>query len=93
MAGNSEAGSLVDSLLINHPFVTMDRWRLQIRSQAGIIPGIEFPGTIDVDGQTVRVDLMPGFVKMALGTGHLVFRDNWSRGGGCRSNAGCHQGA
>jgi hypothetical protein len=161
--GNREVGSIVDSLLVNHPFLTVDRWRLQIKSQAGIIPGIEFPGTIDIDGHTLRVeytvnpdgscdlrtlptvksdwsagsfsincdprdlpriladlekkggkkgipvnaqtikiqssrqvrvenptishdlvvplfDLMPGFVKMALGTGHLVFGEAWSRG-------------
>ncbi len=163
VAGNREVGSLVDSLLVNHPFLTVDRWRLQIRSQAGIIPGLEFPGTIDVDGRTLRVeytvnadgscnlrtlptvesdwstgtfsincdprdlpriladlekkgakkgipvnpetikvqssrqvriknptisherivplfDLLPGFVKMALGTGHFVFGEGWSRG-------------
>lgn len=161
---NSDVGSFADGLLINHPFVTIQRWRLQLRAQSGEIPGITFRGTIDVDDSAIdarydihpdgtvelttmpgvqsdwtnrqfqvrcdpdhlpeildnivgkgqkkglsislddiRVqaskqtrieqptlstdlsfglfDLCPGFVKMALGTGHLVFSEAWSRGG------------
>jgi hypothetical protein len=159
---NSDVGSIADGPLINHPLVTIQRWRLQIKAQSGEIPGISFRGTIDIDGSAVETrydihpdgsvelttmpkvesdwlnrkfrvrcdprglpeildniigkgqkkglpislddirvqsseqkriehptlsadlsfglfDLCPGFVKMALGTGHLVFGNAWSR--------------
>jgi hypothetical protein len=159
---NSDAGSIADGPLVNHPLITMQRWRLQLRGQSGRIPGITFRGTIDIDGSAVEMcyhiypdgavelttipdvqsdwanrefrvrcdprdlpkifgniirkgqkmglpisldnirvhtsvqkrieqptlsgdlsfglfDLYPGFVKMALGTGHLVFGKAWSR--------------
>ncbi len=161
---NSDVGSIADGPLINHPLVTIQRWRLQLRGQSGEVPGITFRGTIDVDGSTIdaRYDIHPdgavelmtmprvqsdwtkrqfqvrcdparlpeildnivgkgrkkglpislddirvqaskhtrieqptlstdlsfglfdlcaGFVKMALGTGHLVFGEAWSRSG------------
>jgi HNH endonuclease len=52
---NSDIGSAVDARLINHPFITIHRWRLQLKGQNGIVPGIDFPGTIDVNGRTMRV--------------------------------------
>jgi HNH endonuclease len=161
---NSDAGALADSPLVNHPFITMHRWRLQLKGQSGKVPGISFPGTMEVDGviteveyiinpdgsgelrttpqvksdwnagefhvncdpadlptildniarkglkkgfdvspETIKVksskhmkietptistditigrfDLVPGFTKMALGTGHLLFGEQWSRSG------------
>lgn len=160
---NSDVGGTVDTRLINHPFITFHRWRLGLKSQSGTVPGIEFSGTVEVDGRTLDVvysinpdgtvdlltrpevasdwatgnfrvacdpqdlptilgnitkkavkkglvdgpddikvlaskstrlesptihsqlsvgvfDMMPGFAKMALGAGHLVLGETWSRG-------------
>ncbi len=162
---NNDIGSFVDARLINHPFITIERWRLQLKGHSGTVPGIEMSGTIDIDGRRVKADyvinpdgtvhletypiveqqgetlsfrvacdpaklptileniakkpvkngltasrrdvkieitpvkemilanpslniekqfnifdMFPGFIKMALGTGHLVFGETWSRG-------------
>jgi hypothetical protein len=160
---NSDVGTIADAPLVNHPLITIQRWRLQLRAQSGEIPGITFRGTIDFNGSAVETrydirpdgsvelktmpnvqsdwanrefrvrcdplqlpvildnivskgnkkgvsislediriksseqvriehpvlstnlsvglfDLCPGFAKMALGTGHLVFGEDWSRG-------------
>lgn len=160
---NSRVGTIADAPLINHPLVTIERWRLKIPGQSGRIPGIEFRGTIDIEGSPVSArylinhdgtvelttlpdvrsdwanrtfqvscdpmdlqgileniidkgkkkglavsldairtesvrntrierpelstqmsmglfDLVPGFTKMALGTGHFLFGESWSQG-------------
>jgi hypothetical protein len=55
---NSDVGTLADGLLVNHPLITMERWRLQLKSQKGTVPGIEFNGTIDVNGSTVEASYL-----------------------------------
>lgn len=52
--GNNDAGSSADALLINSWFIAQERWRLKLKSQNGVIPPIEFDGTIDINGRTVR---------------------------------------
>jgi|GEM_PF-1957505 len=52
--GNNDAGSSADALLINSWFISQERWRLKLKSKNGVIPPIEFEGTIDVNGRTVK---------------------------------------
>lgn len=51
---NNDAGSSVDALLINSWFISQERWRLKLKSQKGVIPPLEFKGSIDVNGRTVE---------------------------------------
>lgn len=162
VVNNNNVGTRVDKMMVSHPFIAIERWRLGLKGSSGEVPSIVFPGTVDVNGKTLRVkcflhpdgtvelqtipevqsdwsggefsincdpaelaritadiekkaakkgisfpqvgltptfssrvrienptiatewgvgifDLVPGFVKMALGTGHLVLGYPWSR--------------
>jgi len=53
-AANNDAGTRVDSGLINNFFMANERWSRGIASAGGHVPPIEFRGTVDVQGRPVR---------------------------------------
>lgn len=51
---NNQVGTLADGSLINNFFMAHERWERGIASEDGHVPGIEFRGSVEIEGRQVR---------------------------------------